>query len=84
MNVLPTWCLKKCTDPLLQLITAIINRSLTEGVMQFSLKCAAVTPLLREARVDEDMSSYGYNITYKLMFFMIDIIRHIAKITQQR
>jgi len=56
---LPTWLLKKCIDPLLQPVTAIVNRSLAEGVMPSSLKCAAVTPLLKKAGMDEeDMSSY--------------------------
>ena len=38
---------------------AIINRSLAEGVMPSSLKCAAVTPLLKKAGMDEeDMRRY--------------------------
>ena len=37
----------------------MINRSLAEGVMPSSLKCSAVTPLLKEAGMDEEvMSSY--------------------------
>ena len=59
LDPLPTALLKKSIDSLLQPVTAIINRSLAEGVMPSSLKCAPVTALLKKAGMDEeDMSSY--------------------------
>ena len=49
------WLLKKCIDPILHFITAIVKRSLSEGVIPSSLKCAALTPL-RSSYVDSATS----------------------------
>ena len=58
LDRLPTWLLRRCIDTLLQPITAIINKSLSEGLMPSNLKWAAVTQLPKKARMDEkDMSS---------------------------
>ena len=50
LDQLLTWLLK-CVDPLLQPITAIINRSVA-GMMPSNLKCAAVTLLFKKAGMD--------------------------------
>ena len=59
LDPLPTLFLKKCIDERLQPITAILNRSLAEGIMPSSLKCAEVIPVLEKTGMDEEaMSSY--------------------------
>ena len=54
LDPIPTWLLKNCLDPLLPLITKIINQSLAEGDVPRAFKVAHVTPLLKKAGLDQD------------------------------
>ena len=52
---LPTWLPEKCINPILRPITAIINRTVAEGVIPTSLTCAEVAKLRKTAGMDEHM-----------------------------
>ena len=42
----------ECVDPLLPVITRIINDSLASGIVPSSFKCALVTPLIKKPQLD--------------------------------
>ena len=52
LDPIPTSLLKQHTDDLLPLITAIVNTSLSSGVVPLQFKHAAVTPLLKKHGLD--------------------------------
>ena len=95
-----TWLLKKYIDLLFQPITAIINRSLAEGLMPSSIKYATLTPLLMTTgKEEEGTSTYGptlnspflSNLRQKVVagriehyILIYDFSLHVAKITQHR
>ncbi len=55
LDPLPTKLLKACIDPLLPIITQIINASLTSGEFPQVYKSALVTPLLKKTTLDPDI-----------------------------
>ena len=59
LDVIPTWLLKQCLEPLLPIITAIINRSLKEGIVPHEFTKAIVRPLIKKPNLDkESLSNY--------------------------
>ena len=61
LDVLPTTLLKKCipSEMLLNTITTVINKSLSEGVFPQKFKHALVTPLIKKASLDpNNLKSY--------------------------
>ena len=59
LDPLPTWLLKRCLDPLLPSITALINLSLTTGTVPDLFKVAHIVPLLKKPSLDaSDLSNY--------------------------
>ena len=51
--------LKKCNDQCLPLITAIVNKSMTESVTPSSLKRATIMPSLKRSTLEEkDVKRY--------------------------
>ena len=49
-----TWLVKQCVDQLFQLLTSIINESLTKGYFPNDFKNAIVKPLLKKLSIDKD------------------------------
>lgn len=52
LDPVPTWLLKRCLDPLLPSITALINTSLASGSIPALFKVAHVSPLLKGPSLD--------------------------------
>ena len=48
LDPMPTWLLKECLDPLLPVLTLLINKSLELGYFPEAWKNALVTPLLKK------------------------------------
>jgi hypothetical protein len=48
LDPMPTWLLKECLDPLLPVLTLLINKSLDLGYFPDAWKNALVTPLLKK------------------------------------
>ena len=56
---LPTGLLKQCIDSLLPVITLIINRSLSLGVVPDAFKTGHITPILKKSSLDQtSLSNY--------------------------
>ena len=49
---MPTWLVKECVHELAPLITRVINKSLTDGIVPGSLKDALVRPLIKKSGMD--------------------------------
>ena len=58
LDPIPTWLLKECTDELLPLLTAIINKSLQTGFMPDKLKHALIRPQLKKPNLETIMKNY--------------------------
>lgn len=59
LDALPTWLLKQAVDPLISLITATVNKSLSTAQVPASYKKAVVRPLLKKPDLDpEIMKNY--------------------------
>ena len=59
LDPIPTWLLKACLGELLPTLTAIVNKSMSEGIFPSVLKKAVVTPLLKKPSLDqEEMKNY--------------------------
>jgi len=55
----PTWLVKQCVNELSPFITLLFNASFRDGLFPSSLKCAIVTPALKEPTLDpSDFKSY--------------------------
>ena len=54
LDSIPTWLVKQCVDPLLPLLTSIINESLTKGEFPNDFKNASVKPLLKKPSLNQD------------------------------
>ena len=54
LDPIPTNLVKPCLQSVLPLISAIINSSLTTGIVPPSLKTAAITPILKNPGSDPD------------------------------
>src|ERR1043165_3048465 len=52
LDPLPTWLLKKCVSVLAPFITALLNTSISSGVVPLSMKTAIVTPILKKPTLD--------------------------------
>jgi hypothetical protein len=52
LDPLPTWLLKKCVSVLAPFITALLNASISSGVVPLSMKTAIVTPILKKPTLD--------------------------------
>ncbi len=57
---LPTWSLKDCLEELLPIIVQIVNRSLLTAQFPTDLKCALVRPLLKKAKLDQEVFKNNY------------------------
>ena len=55
LDPIPTWLLKKCLDPLLPLITKIINRSINSAHVPENFKTALLKPLLKKKSLDRQI-----------------------------
>lgn len=55
LDPIPTWLLKECINPLLPIITKIVNLSLSEGVMPVDFKEANLLPLLKGPSMDVEI-----------------------------
>ena len=55
LDPLPTYILRQCLDPLLPLITAIVNESLTQACFPSAFKKAIVRPLLKKANLNQEV-----------------------------
>ena len=55
LDPIPTTLLKRCIDPLVPIITIIVNKSLLSGVMPKALKISYVTPILKKAGLDRNV-----------------------------
>ncbi len=59
MDNFPITVLKNCLPVIVPHITAIVNESLSEGIVSPALKMAAVTPVLKKPGIDiAVMSNY--------------------------
>jgi hypothetical protein len=54
LDPFPTWLMKECVDPLLPLVSAIVNTSLSSSTVPTYFKQAVVVPLLKKAGVNQD------------------------------
>jgi hypothetical protein len=54
LDPIPTFLLKSCIDSLLPLITAIVNKSISESEVPTKFKQAIVRPLLKKQGLDQD------------------------------
>lgn len=54
LDPMPTWLLKECLDTLLPIITCIVNKSITSGIVPSAFKRAVVRPLLKKPGLDKD------------------------------
>ena len=55
LDPIPTWLLKHCLEPLLPLITRIINTSIEEAVVPDKFKIAHIRPLLKKKNLDKQI-----------------------------
>ena len=59
LDPIPTALLKKCLDPLLPGLQAIVNLSLQNGIYPEAFKVASVTPILKKQGLDiKNLSNY--------------------------
>jgi len=54
LDLLPTWLVKDCIDPLLPYITHLFNTSMSTGFVPDVFKVVYVTPLLKKPCLDAD------------------------------
>lgn len=52
LDPLPTWLLKENLQPLLPVLTELVNMSLASGTVPNTMKQAVITPLLKKASLD--------------------------------
>ncbi len=52
LDPFPTWLLKMCAEPIVPVLTQLINASLAEGHVDTTLKTALVRPLLKNSSMD--------------------------------
>ncbi|PIK38386.1 putative RNA-directed DNA polymerase from mobile element jockey-like [Apostichopus japonicus] len=55
MDPIPTWLLKDCLEPLLPIITSLINISLRNGEVPDNFKYAHIRPHLKKATLDQNI-----------------------------
>ena len=55
LDPLPTFLLKQCVEPLLPLISAIINKSLSDSKVPHYFKAAIIRPLLKKPGLDKEI-----------------------------
>ena len=55
LDPVPTWILKECLDHVLPIITAIINKSLSESLVPSSFKKSLLRPLLKKPGLDKEI-----------------------------
>ena len=55
LDPIPTWLLKKCGDPLVYLITEIVNMSLSSAHMPNDMKKAILTPIIKKLFLDPEV-----------------------------
>ena len=59
LDPVPTSLSKRCINELLPVVTAVVNASLTSGIMPCLLKKAIVTPFLKkDGAAQEDLKNY--------------------------
>ena len=78
LDFIPTWLVKQCIDQLLQLLTSIINESLTKGEFPNYFKNAIVKPLLKKPSLDKDELK-NYRLVSNLHFISKVIEKRVAK-----
>ena len=78
LDPIPTWMVKQCVNPLLPLLTSIINESLTKGEFPNDFKNAIVKPLLRKPSLDMDELK-NYRPVSNLHFISKVIEKLVAK-----
>ena len=55
LDLMPTWCLKRCADTLSPIIMSIINNSFRVGIFPQILRQAVISPLIRKSTLDPDV-----------------------------
>jgi hypothetical protein len=55
LDPMPTWLLKKFTEPLIPTITDIVNKSIQSSIFPSALKEARVTPLIKKPSLDRNV-----------------------------
>ena len=82
LDPLPTWLLKDVTDNVVPFLAELINSSIASGVVLCCLKHANVTPVPKEANIDQDnrnsywpISNLPFVSTYLLYFLSIQLLR---------
>ena len=78
LDTIPTWLLKKTLDVHLQVLTMVVNKSLSSGVMLSSAKRAIVIPLLKKPTLDSSVQS-NYRPISNLSFLGKVIERVVLK-----
>ena len=58
LDPIPTWMLKECIDSLAPIITVIINKSLSAGLVPKDFKIAHISPLLKKAGLDSEIFKF--------------------------
>ena len=78
LDAVPTWLLKQCPEPLLPLLTAIINQSLENAAVPEEFKKAIVRPLIKKHGLDKDCLK-NYRPVSNLSFLSKVLERVVAK-----
>jgi hypothetical protein len=55
LDPIPTWLLKQTLEPLLPVITSMVNKSLEMGLVPDSMKSAIIVPLLKKILLDPEI-----------------------------
>ncbi len=72
LDGMTTWLLKECLDTLLQVITKLVNLSLSTRTMPKNLKSAILQPLIKKALLNADIfKSYRPVINLTFLFKVI-------------
>ena len=58
LDPIPTWLLKKCNEPILPLITMIVNASISSANMPRDLKIAMLLPLIKNVILDPEIFNH--------------------------
>ena len=73
LDAMPTMLVVNCVDPLLPVITKMINLSLSTGCFSDEWKCAIVNPLLKKAGLDLIFNNYR----------PVSNLQYISKLTEK-
>ena len=70
LNPLPTGLLKDHLGALIPTITAIVNKSLKDGIFPPALKHADITPLMKRDNLDRTEDFKNYQLVSNLQFIL--------------